>query len=291
MIRVDTTSLRIGDIITLQNITLSSYLSAEGILLEDIYVSDDLSKFEDNLFQVHLQRQYSAAREYDNFLHTYQLDENSEIEELHLKKYMEALKRGRDNEKKLNDGYLKSKTGLNIVFGDIIQLYHVKSMKYLKVLNGKLAKDERENMRIGLDSHGDSNSWIQLLPRYKIHREGDNIQTKLEVILSVADRKNEYIHCAERKPPPGYPREVNCSLDVSSWRLVIFQSSIDAANEKFLLASQLVSLYDPETQTNLSIVDKSGESIEELTLEQLDTYAHDYGDLIGLPVVGDKIDS
>ena len=291
MLRVESGALRIGDIITLQNISLSSYLSAEGILLEDIYVSEDLSKFEDTLFQVHLQRQYSAAREYDNFLLTYQLDDNAEVEEIHLKKYMEALKRGRDNEKKLNDGYLKNKTGLNVVFGDIIQLYHVKSMKYLKVLSGKLAKDERENMRIALDSHGDSSSWIQLLPRYKIHREGDNIQSKLEVILSVADRKNEYIHCAERKPPSGQQREVNCSLDLSSWRLVIFQSSLDAVDEKFLLASQLVSLYDPETQTNISIVDKSGESIEELSLEDMETFAHDYGDLIGRPVVGDKIDS
>ena len=291
MLRVDAGALRIGDIITLQNLPLSSYLSAEGILLDDIYVSEDLSKFEDNLFQVHLQRQYSAAKEYDNFLREYQLDENSEVEEIHLKKYMEALKRGRDNEKKLNDGYLKNKTGINVVFGDVIQLFHVKSMKYLKVLNGKLAKDERENMRIALDSHGDSSSWIQLLPRYKIHREGDNIQTKLEVILSVADRKNEFIHCADRKPQPGYPREVNCSLDISSWSLVIFESSLDAADNKFLLASQLVSLYDPETLTNISIVDKSGESIEEFPIEMMDVFAHDYGDLIGRPVVGDKIDS
>jgi hypothetical protein len=75
MLRVESGALRIGDIITLQNISSSSFLSAEGILLDDIYVSDDLSKFEDTLFQVHLQRQYSASRDLLAFLSTYGGDE------------------------------------------------------------------------------------------------------------------------------------------------------------------------------------------------------------------------
>lgn len=52
----------------------------------------------------------------------------------------------------------------------VLQLYHVKSRKYVKVLNGKLAKGERENMKVNLDIQGDSYSWFQVYPRYRIDR-------------------------------------------------------------------------------------------------------------------------
>jgi hypothetical protein len=43
-------------------------LSAEGILSEDITVDDKVKVLDDCLFCIHLQRQYSAARELEDFL-------------------------------------------------------------------------------------------------------------------------------------------------------------------------------------------------------------------------------
>ncbi|RYH19874.1 hypothetical protein EON65_25385 [archaeon] len=61
----------------------------EGILLEDVGGSEELSLF-NLLFCVHLQRQYSAARELNAFLAKYEGDaanvqDNSEL------KYLQAL--------------------------------------------------------------------------------------------------------------------------------------------------------------------------------------------------------
>ena len=43
-------------------------MCGEGILVEDVVVSDSLNLFEDSLFCIQLQRQYSAARELEEFL-------------------------------------------------------------------------------------------------------------------------------------------------------------------------------------------------------------------------------
>jgi hypothetical protein len=68
--------LHIGDYITLKYVSkgLEStearserYLYAEGIILGDLSVSSNLALFDDFVFCVHLQRQYSAAREYFEF--------------------------------------------------------------------------------------------------------------------------------------------------------------------------------------------------------------------------------
>ena len=138
-------------------------------------------------------------------------------------------------------------------FGDTIQLLHVKSGKFLTILSDQLARDERQNIRISLSAEGSTFSWLQLLPRYKIDREGDPILSGTEVLIKIAERQNEFIHCADKLPPPGYFHEVNCSLESSSWRLHIYQDVKEAADPTLLLHSQLVFLHDPETRSNVTI--------------------------------------
>jgi hypothetical protein len=82
--------LKIGDYITLKNLRMESYLSAEGILCEDIILSQDLNSFEDSVFCIHFLRQYSAARELEEFLVTYEVDVNN-ITDANTNKFLHAL--------------------------------------------------------------------------------------------------------------------------------------------------------------------------------------------------------
>lgn len=66
------------------------YLSAEGILINDMYGLEDISSLHDALFCVHLQRQYSASRELNTFLEAYGMDTKNIIDEGELK-YLQAL--------------------------------------------------------------------------------------------------------------------------------------------------------------------------------------------------------
>ena len=148
---------------------------------------------------------------------------------------------------------MKKKFGQLVEFGGIIQLYHIKSGKYVTVIPGTLAKGERENTRIQLDANGNAYSWIQIIPRFKINKEGDQITSGVSILLKVAERANEYVHIADRNPIEGHMREVNCALEWTTWLLTIFQGAKESAEKQNLLLSQLVYITDPETLSNLTI--------------------------------------
>lgn len=316
-------------------------MSGEGILLEDLVIDESLLSFDDSVFAIHLQRQYSAAIELEEFLVAYQEKMKignatfaaiaaaiSESDDSSVQKYLHALKRCLYNETILNESYMKQKIGRPVVFGDIIQLFHVKSQKYLTVTDNQLAKEERENMMIQLDSKGSPFSWIQLAPRYKIDRDGDKINTNTEVYLKVAERLNEFVHAAERENIPSdnskdaHVREVNCSLESSSWRLGIFQSSTASMDKSLLLSSQIVTIQDPETKSFLTIGIPKVDSLDDVgetttmgspagtealaltaeadgvettavTIEEPVTpeYFHEFGDIILQPYNGSRVNS
>lgn len=66
-------------------------LCAEGIYLEDVCVDDSMKILEDSLFCVHLQRQYSAQRELQDFLALNSADKKGQRQP-QQEKYYQALK-------------------------------------------------------------------------------------------------------------------------------------------------------------------------------------------------------
>ncbi len=85
--------LRIGDYVTFKSVKHEGLLSAEGILKEDIYMEENINFFNDSLFCIHLQRQYSAARELDEFILSNRIDSRC-IQDPNTAKYYQALKVG-----------------------------------------------------------------------------------------------------------------------------------------------------------------------------------------------------
>ena len=81
--------LRIGDYVTFKNVKHSTLLCAEGILLEDIIANDHVKVLDDCLFCIHLQRQYSAARELEEFMKS---KKDDSVDDAHAAKYFQALK-------------------------------------------------------------------------------------------------------------------------------------------------------------------------------------------------------
>jgi hypothetical protein len=113
--------LRIGDYVLLKDVLRNSYLSVEGILQDDIVAYEGSDNLFDCIFCVHLQRQYSASRDLSSFLLNFGNDPKSITEESQ-KKYYLALLRGRENERKLNDNYMRKNFGRKVQFGEIIQV-------------------------------------------------------------------------------------------------------------------------------------------------------------------------
>lgn len=84
-----TDSLKIGDYVIFSD-TVGCFLSVEGILLEELVAVDTITSLHDSVFCVHLQRQYSAARELNAFLEKYGMDVKNITDDSELK-YLQAL--------------------------------------------------------------------------------------------------------------------------------------------------------------------------------------------------------
>lgn len=244
---------------------IQGYLSAEGVLVEDLYITPSIKVFEENLFQICCQRQYSAINELEDFSEKlHHPDEGSEHGEEKaptpsVLAHLEALVKGKENEIALNKSVMKGKTGSKLVLGDVIQLKHIKSLKYVTIRSKDLARDEKENMKVGLSSDGSVLSWLKLMPHYKINREGENVTNHMEVLLQVSEKSSEYLHCAERHPPKFKHREVNSSMELPTpWKISLYQTAeeISEANSHLLLAGQLVYIRDPESQCALTPVNR-----------------------------------
>lgn len=250
---VKVNTIRFGDIISLKFPKRQGYLSAEGILREDAYISTFTTGFEEHLFQIYVQRQYSATNELRDFLNDNpQIENGNSFLDPGTVSHYEALLRGKENESNLNRSVMQSKTGNTLFFGDTIQLYHIKSKKYITAIDD-LARDERENMKVTLNHDGSVFSWLKVVPRFKINRDGEPVVNGTEVLLKFSERNNEFLHSADRPPPRGKFREVNSSLESpTGWRLGIYHKTADLSQTALLLAGQLVYLRDPESLSMLA---------------------------------------
>ena len=248
----DRVILRIGDMISLKSVKWGEYLSAEGIFKDDLIMNDGTMMYDDDILCVHLPRQYSAQFELNEFVEKHHPDQKK-LESADLQRYYGSLKRGRENELNLNDTYMKNKMGNSVLFGDTIQLYHMKSKKYITVLPKTLASDERENVKIHLDPEGTPFSWFNVMPRYKVDKEGDVVADRTEVFLKATLRAQEFIHTSEKKPGPRRFREVNCSLEATSWMVEIFRGSDAVADTSLLKGCEIVTMYDPESRASVGL--------------------------------------
>lgn len=246
-------ALNYGDQITLRH--GGGTLSTVGILSDEVVLGKEGSQFENSIWEVYVQNQYSAFAEYEEVLLSqlhYELAPNAvEI--------LSQLRRAASNEKKLNEKLMIMKYGKPVSFGDVIQLRHVKSKKFLMVNSFVLAKNERENLQVTLDMNGNSMSWFDIIPKSKFDHEGQRITNNSELILRVHDKPNEFIHCAKkvvRNISPYSDKEINCSLETSIWQIQIFHTTVDITSH-FLLTRQLVTFHDPESSAYMTVKKKS----------------------------------
>jgi hypothetical protein len=83
-------NLKIGDYITLKSVKFENYLCSEGILNTDLFLNDGSLPFDSQVFCVHLQRQYSASRELEEFVSVHG-DDPKKIDDVDLQKYLGSL--------------------------------------------------------------------------------------------------------------------------------------------------------------------------------------------------------
>lgn len=150
------------------------------------------------------------------------------------KKTLMGLKRGKENEKKFNKKHMEQRIGAHVLYGEVIQLLHRKSKKFLTVDETSIAKNERENLKVCLCEEGNSLSWFKCGPHFKIDRDGEPIMREGTVCLGVVARDMEWLHYSHPKSSGKQhgimEREVNCSLETVGWQISLYSEFPDPAS-------------------------------------------------------------
>ena len=183
--------MHIGDRITLFHELSNGYLGAEGfsntqvaIDVDDGVVAGDKTRSEsrDAIFVVHGAANYNAAMK----IKAYQAKNGMTMDEVQSDPACRTLLLEKAKEDKLNLEEFEQSTGKPVRYGMVVQLQHDTSHKFI-VVTRESAELNKDGRRVMLDGNAGEGAWFKIMPRLRVHSEGEKIHVDDPVMLESVD--------------------------------------------------------------------------------------------------------
>lgn len=91
----------------------------------------------------------------------------------------------------------KRQQGKKVLYGQIIQLRHLFTNKYIHVSTTKTSNTETNNMAVELLAENAKHAQFRIMPRYKVKAEGDVVQVDDQVVLESVKSSGSYLHVSK----------------------------------------------------------------------------------------------
>ncbi|CAH1798712.1 unnamed protein product [Owenia fusiformis] len=143
-------------------------------------------------FQLCIQNRYKLNKKYRKWL-PYNPDE-IDIEQ---KTSIQQAKLAADAENDDNVAEQKRQQGKKVRYGEVVQLRHVFTGKYIHISTTQTSRRDKNNMMIFLQDFNAKHAQFRILPRYKVKSEGEVVQIYDQIILESIKSPGQFFHASD----------------------------------------------------------------------------------------------
>eukprot|EP00041_Stephanoeca_diplocostata_P038566 m.1528282 g.1528282 ORF g.1528282 m.1528282 type:complete len:3000 (-) comp25237_c1_seq15:596-9595(-) len=155
-----------------------------------------------------------------------------------------------------NDREQKRQTGKPLVYGDTIQLRHAFSNKFLGSSTTLTSPLEFRSMRVFLQEHSDRGCIFKVMPRFKVHSEGDTVKAgdQLRLVSQKGGATGQFLSRTQKqysmKDGTGFGEhqlelgdyEVVLSAQATAWTVDVYSSTTEFKKDPSLAGLQQASV-------------------------------------------------
>ena len=155
------------------------------------------------------------------------------------------LKKAKEDEANLEE--FEQSTGKPVRFGMVVQLQHDTSHKFI-VVTRESAELNRDGRRVMLDANAGEGAWFKIMPRLRVHSEGEKIHVDDPVMLESVD-SNLRLSADPHSQLADGRKECSASQNGATFKLELYRSyEMHRRAQRTLMGGQAVRLIHKEAE-------------------------------------------
>ncbi|CAL1526674.1 unnamed protein product [Lymnaea stagnalis] len=139
-----------------------------------------------------------------------------------VKTVLVQAKMAAEAEKKDNLAEQTRQHGKRVRYGEIVQLKHLFTGKFVHMSTTHTSKKDKNNMKVSLIEFNAKNAQFRILPRYKVKSEGEVVQLYDQICFESIKSPGHYFHASEHYQIDHFisGSELNLGVEKSSFTLI-----------------------------------------------------------------------